>query len=44
MSDRWIMNNIGMDKDELLRMKQISGLAELFAGKEFSLSEEHRDS
>ena len=40
MSDQWISTNIGMDKDELLRLKQISGLAELFADKEFSLSEE----
>lgn len=40
MSDSWIMKNIGMDKDELLRYKQISGLAELFAGKEFSLTKE----
>ncbi len=40
MSDAWIMNNIGMDKDELLRFKQISGLAELFADKEFSLTKE----
>ena len=31
MSDAWIMRNIGMSKDELLRLKQISGLAELFA-------------
>ncbi|MEG2666651.1 MAG: ParB/RepB/Spo0J family partition protein, partial [Bacteroidales bacterium] len=38
MSDSWIRNNIGMDKDELLRLKQISGLADLFADKEFSLS------
>ena len=29
-----------MDKDELLRFKQISGLAELFADKEFSLTKE----
>ena len=29
MSDSWIIRNIGMDKDELLRLKQISGLAEL---------------
>ena len=36
MSDSWIQKNIGMDKDELLRLKQISGLAELFADKEFS--------
>lgn len=40
MSDQWILKNIGMDKDELLRLKQVSGLAELFADKEFSLSEE----
>ena len=33
MSDSWIMRNIGMDKDELLRFKQISGLAELFADR-----------
>lgn len=36
MSDAWIMKNIGMDADELLRLKQISGLAALFADKEFS--------
>ena len=36
MSDAWIMKNIGMDADELLRLKQISGLASLFADKEFS--------
>ncbi|HJB72477.1 MAG TPA: ParB/RepB/Spo0J family partition protein [Candidatus Barnesiella merdigallinarum] len=40
MSDGWIMKNIGMDKYELLRYKQISGLAELFADKEFSLTKE----
>ena len=37
MSDRWIMKNIGMDRDELLRLKQISGLASLFSDKEFSI-------
>lgn len=36
MSDRWIMNNIGMDADELLRLKQVSGLAALFQDKEFN--------
>lgn len=36
MSDAWIMKNIGMDADEILRLKQISGLAELFSEKEFS--------
>ena len=40
MLDGWIMKNIGMDKDELLRYKQISGLVELFADKEFSLTKE----
>ena len=38
MSDAWIMRNIGMSKDELLRMKQITGLAELFADKDFGRS------
>lgn len=37
MTDVWIMKNIGMDRDELLRLKQISGLAALFADKEFSI-------
>lgn len=36
LSDQWIMKNIGMDKDELLRLKQISGLASLFAEESFS--------
>lgn len=40
MSDAWIMRNIGMSKDELLRLKQITGLAELFANREFGRSEE----
>jgi ParB-like chromosome segregation protein Spo0J len=40
MSDEWIMKNIGMDPDELLRFKQISGLAALFADKEFSIPKE----
>ena len=40
MSDAWIMRNIGMDKDEILRLKQISGLAALFADKEFSVAKE----
>ena len=37
MSDQWIMKNIGMDRDELLRLKQISGVADLFANKDFSI-------
>lgn len=36
MSDSWILKHIGMDKDELLRLKQVTGLAALFADKEFS--------
>ncbi|MDV5977928.1 IbrB-like domain-containing protein [Streptococcus canis] len=35
-SDAWILKNIGMDADELLRLKQVSGLAALFSNKEFS--------
>lgn len=37
-SDAWIMKNIGMCADELLRFKQISGLASLFSNKDFSKS------
>lgn len=40
MSDAWIIKHIGMDADELLRLKQVSGLASLFNGKEFSNSNE----
>lgn len=36
MSDAWILRHVGMDKDELLRLKQITGIADLFADKEFS--------
>ena len=36
MSDAWIMKNIGMDAEELLRLKQLSGLQELFKDKDFS--------
>lgn len=43
MSDAWIMRNIGMEKDELLRLKQISGLAALFADKDFGMSEEWKE-
>lgn len=37
-SDRWIAKSLGMDVDELLRLKQITGLASLFKDKEFSAS------
>ncbi|MDR2765756.1 MAG: ParB/RepB/Spo0J family partition protein [Tannerella sp.] len=40
MSDAWILKNIGMDADELLRLKQITGLAALFKDREFSISSE----
>jgi ParB-like chromosome segregation protein Spo0J len=36
MSDRWIMQHLGMDVDELLRLKQITGIAALFKDAEFS--------
>lgn len=36
MSDAWIMKEIGMDADELLRYKQLSGLAELFKDRQYS--------
>ena len=36
--DAWICKHIGMSKDELLRMKQITGLASLFKNKDFSAS------
>lgn len=35
-SDQWIARHIGMDVDEILRLKQITGLAALFAGCEYS--------
>lgn len=35
-SDEKIARELGMDADEVLRMKQISGLAEMFADREFS--------
>lgn len=35
MSDNWIRKHIGMDTDELLRLKQITGIAALFAERDF---------
>lgn len=35
-SDEKIAKKLGMDADEVLRMKQMTGLAELFGDKEFS--------
>lgn len=37
-SDEKIAKNLGMDADEVLRLTQITGLAEMFADKEFSKS------
>lgn len=34
--DRWICNHIGMSPDELLRMKQVTGLMSLFQNTDFS--------
>lgn len=39
MSDAWIIKHIGMDMDELLRLKQISGIAALFKDREFTQCE-----
>lgn len=36
MGDHWIMKHLGMDMDELLRLKQLTGLAALFKDAEFS--------
>lgn len=35
-SDAWICKHIGMSADEVLRLKQITGLASLFTNKDFS--------
>jgi ParB-like chromosome segregation protein Spo0J len=36
--DAWICKHIGMSSDELLRLKQITGLASLFLNQDFSKS------
>lgn len=36
--DAWICKHIGMSADELLRLKQITGVAALFANRDFSAS------
>jgi len=41
--DPWICKHIGMSKDELLRLKQITGLAALFANREYSNSWDNSD-
>ena len=37
-SDQWIAKHLGMDKDEILRLKQITGLASLFKEVDFGKS------
>ena len=37
-TDKWIMKHLGMDADEVIRLKQMSGLASLFKDEEFSQS------
>jgi len=34
-SDKWISKHLGMDRDEILRLKQITGLTELFKDTKF---------
>jgi len=41
--DHWICKHIGMSKDELLRLKQITGVAALFQNREFSKSWDAED-
>lgn len=36
-SGAWISKHIGMDMDEILRLKQLTGIAELFKDREFSV-------
>lgn len=42
--DRWICQHIGMSPDELLRLKQITGVAALFQNRDFSNSWEAEES
>lgn len=37
-SDAWIAKHLGMDQDEILRLKQITGLAALYRDHDFSRS------
>ena len=41
-SNAWIMKHLGMDADEVIRLKQITGLAAMFADNEFSRAWEAR--
>jgi len=42
-ADKKIAQELGMDQDEVLRLKQVTGLAELFAEEEFSEAWEPAD-
>ncbi|MFZ2238786.1 MAG: ParB N-terminal domain-containing protein [Gordonia amarae] len=35
-TDEWIANELGMSPDEVLRLRQVGGIAEMFADDEFS--------
>jgi len=37
-SNKKIAKELGMDRDEVLRLSQITGLTELFSNQEFSLA------
>ena len=37
-SDAWLAKHLGMDQDEILRLKQITGLAEMYKNGEFGMS------
>ena len=41
-SDAWISKHLGMDKDEILRLKQLTGLAALFKDVEFGMAWEQK--
>lgn len=42
-SDAWISKHLGMDLDEIIRLKQVTGLADLFKTNEFGRSWESED-
>lgn len=37
-SDAWLAKHLGMDKDEILRLKQITGLADMYKNEDFGFS------
>ncbi|MSS64205.1 ParB/RepB/Spo0J family partition protein [Velocimicrobium porci] len=37
-SDKWISKHLGMDRDEILRLKQITGLTALFKESKFGMA------